>query len=433
MRRAALTLVLGLALVPQALAAPKSAVFGLRAAGDPRLGYFVYPMAAGTARHGAVIVSNVGTATGTVTLSIADGTTGNTSGTVYKTDTKATGPGTWVALSRKSLTLKPGTHRTIPFTVRVPGNAKPGQWVAGIVAENARRVATQKPGQKARVQIKIRDLTIVAVQVNVPGPKKIDFAIGDVTTSGTRGFQKAVVHFENRGNVLTKPTGVVTIYDSHGKALQALPFTMDTFLPDTAIDYPLLLKKALGAGDYSAAVRLVVAGTAGSPSKVFVGKPSFSVSAQDVKQVFTSAPPQAAPTGSSASSGTPAWAIAVAAAGAALLLAGLVWLLARRRRRDPRPGTTLLRPPVIVDPAPTPAEPVAVAELPAAPVAPTPALPVSRQNGGGCEEHYWDVAYERGELGDDGVWRFPHRCRNCGLQLLARDIGDASAQARSSS
>jgi hypothetical protein len=30
------------------------------------------------------------------------------------------------------------------------------------------------------------------------------------------------------------------------------------------------------------------------------------------------------------------------------------------------------------------------------------------------------------------VWRFPHRCRNCGLELMATDIADASAQAEQS-
>jgi hypothetical protein len=43
--------------------------------------------------------------------------------------------------------------------------------------------------------------------------------------------------------------------------------------------------------------------------------------------------------------------------------------------------------------------------------------------------HFWEVAYDRGELGGDGIWRFPHRCRNCGLELLARDVEAASAQA----
>ena len=43
--------------------------------------------------------------------------------------------------------------------------------------------------------------------------------------------------------------------------------------------------------------------------------------------------------------------------------------------------------------------------------------------------HFWEVAYDRGQLGANGVWRFPHRCRNCGLELLASDVADATAQA----
>ena len=35
----------------------------------------------------------------------------------------------------------------------------------------------------------------------------------------------------------------------------------------------------------------------------------------------------------------------------------------------------------------------------------------------------------RTELGEDGAWRFPHHCRNCGLELLATDVADATAEA----
>jgi hypothetical protein len=45
-------------------------------------------------------------------------------------------------------------------------------------------------------------------------------------------------------------------------------------------------------------------------------------------------------------------------------------------------------------------------------------------------EHEWDVAYDRGRLGADGVWRFPHRCRRCGASLLARDVRDATARSQ---
>jgi hypothetical protein len=71
--------------------------------------------------------------------------------------------------------------------------------------------------------------------------------------------------------------------------------------------------------------------------------------------------------------------------------------------------------------AAVPAEAAAAPTEPAA--APRPTSPA-------CDpHHYWEVAYERGTLGDDGVWRFPHRCQNCGLELLATDIADATAQA----
>jgi MYXO-CTERM domain-containing protein len=393
-------------------------VFGLRAVGNPKLGYFVYPLAPGASRSGAVIVSNVGTAAGTVRLFAADATTGTTSGTVYKTDTAPTGAGSWVALSKSSFRLAPGGHRRVPFTVHVPEGQKPGQWVGGIVAETAQHVATQKRGQKARVQIKIRDLTIVAVQVNVPGAPVVQFSIGDVTTGGTRGFQRLIVHLANEGNLLVKPRGVVTITGSGGRVIESLPFTLDTFLPETAIDYPLLLKKALGPGDYVAKVLLTVPATGGVATKRFTAQPSFSVSNSDVKQVFTSAAPQQPPSVASSSSGVPTWAYLAAGAGLALLVL-LALLLVRRRRGGAEDGAPPDGPPV-------------VEAIEAATAAPEPAPePETAEPSPADHEHDWDVAYDRGELGADGAWRFPHRCRRCGTSILARDVHDASAQSAS--
>jgi hypothetical protein len=446
MRRLATLLLLALVLAPLAAAAPKTAVFGLRAVGNPKLGYFVYSLPPGSVRHGGVIVSNSGTATGAVKLFAADATTGRTTGTVYLTDRKGTRVGGWISLSPASLTLAPGQHATVHFTVRVPASAKPGQWVGGLVAETSRQVSGSKSKQKASVQIKIRDLTIVAVQVNVPGPPAIAFKIGGVTTGGQRGFQEVVTHIANTGNVLVKPTGAVTILSKGGTVLQVLPFKMDTFLPGTAVDYPLFLKKALPAGDYRAKVQLRVPAGAGGASRVISAEPAFSVSKQEVQQVFTSAAPQTPPpgaAGASTASKRPWPLIGAGVAAGVLVLLLLLWLLLRRRRRTSaqRPPTVVQRPapataagpaepPVVpVEPAPIEA-PAAAPETPAPdPAVPAPA-PASATQPAHCDPyHYWEVAYDRGELGDDGVWRFPHRCRNCGLELLASDVSDATAQA----
>jgi hypothetical protein len=419
MRRLTVLVFAALAIAPAAQAAPKSAVFGLRAVGSNARGYFVYSLAAGRSQTGAVIVSNAGTARGTVKLFTADATTGHTTGTVYETDKKPSRVGSWVTLSTRSLTLAPGQHKRVPFTLHVPRGQKAGEWVGGIVAETLRGVAGTKSKQKASVQIRIRDLTIVAVQANVPGPHVVSFQIGGASTGGQRGFQQVVVHFANAGNVLLKPTGTATIFDSHGRRVQTLPFTMDTFLPKTAIDYPILLKKALAAGDYSAAIRLSANG------RTFSSKPAFSVSKQDVKQVFTSASPTQAPPVASTEGGgssTPWALIAAVAVLAAIVVLLALWQLLRRRTSPPQRLREAL------DDAPRPfyLEP----ELDDGREPETVPAPVARP--ASCEpEHYWEVAYQRPQLGDDGVWRFPHTCRTCGLEVLASDVADASAQSSS--
>jgi hypothetical protein len=191
---------------------------------------------------------------------------------------------------------------------------------------------------------------------------------------------------------------------------------MDTFLPKTAIDYPILLKKALAAGDYSAAVTL------SANRRTFSARPPFSVSKQNVAQVFTSASPTQAPPAAStagASSSTP-WGLiaAVAVLAVTLVLLGLFQLWRRRRKSPPQRLREALQaaPPVL---GADESEP----EAAPSPAARPDAQPVS------CD-HYWEVAYDRPQLGDDGVWRFPHTCRICGLHVLASDVADASAQTR---
>jgi hypothetical protein len=419
-----------LTLAPAATAATNGPVFGLRAVGNPRLGYFVYHVAGGSSHPGAVIISNTGNRKGTVKLYPADGGTGQTTGTVYLTDKQPQRTGAWIKLGASRLTLAPHAFRRVGFTVHVPAGTRAGQWVGGIVAETSAQATTRRTKRKAAVQIHIRNQTIVAVQVDVPGALKPSFDIGSVATGGQRGFQQVLVHLANTGNTLVKPTGTVTVLKS-GSVFERLPFTMDTFLPQTAIDYPVLLKKALAPGDYEARISLTYP-RAGTNPRTIASTKSFSVSSTEVKQVFTSAAPTQQPSAGvvAASGSSRPWPLIGGVLAALLLLLLLLGALLLRRRR----AATLAEP--VVPQAPEPvgeaSEPVApedaVAAEPAEPAVHEPAAVPPR--GEACRPvHYWVVAYERGTLGADGIWRFPHRCRNCSLELLATDISDASSQA----
>ena len=156
--------------------------------------------------------------------------------------------------------------------------------------------------------------------------------MGAVKTGGQRGFQQLIVHLANTGNVLRKPTGKAEVVKS-GHLVQTLPFVMDTFLPQTAIDYPILLKKALLPGDYQARVTLTFPSATGTP-KTVVSTRSFTVSKTDVKQVFTSAAPTQQPaTGSTTSRVLLRQLAAVGLDRRRLVAAVLVLLLALQLRR----------------------------------------------------------------------------------------------------
>ena len=61
------------------------------------------------------------------------------------------------------------------------------------------------------------------------------------------------------------------------------------------------------------------------------------------------------------------------------------------------------------------------------PTAPPPAAAPPDPVIARASTHHWEVAYHRGEHGDDGVWRFPHWCPDCATELLARNVVDAAA------
>ena len=241
------------------------------------------------------------------------------------------------------------------------------------------------------------------------------------------------MHVSNVGNALAKPTGSVTIENKSGLSLQKVPFRMDTFLPHTSIDYPIALSKGLPPGSYTVAVSMSYqqGGTSGAVQTI-TAAPSLSVSKAAVAQIFKSSTPTKAGSGitsalNSSSSKTSILVYVLIGLVALLVIAVVVALLMlRSRRRDTRPQRPRRDAPRAAAPTHTPP--------PAAPRTEAPPVATAVPSGSGAADpcvpfHYWEVAWHQGRPGQDGVTRFPHRCRNCGIQVLATDINDAAKQA----
>ncbi len=275
-------------------AAGGRAIFSLKPSSfDPSVpvtkSYFILSALAGTTLTRSVLVTNSGTATGTTTLSAVDATTGQSSGTVFlAASVKQREVGTWISLSVQHVTLTPQQSQTVSFQVVVPKNALAGQHVGGIVASNEVKAPANN---KNPVQITIQNLSIIAVQVNLPGPVIEQLSASGIQAGGANGNQSLLVGLSNTGNDMLKPAGSLKVFDAQGQLLQTASLQLDTFLPDTAINYPVnVQKKALGPGDYQAVLNLTY-----GHGQVLHYTTTFTITAQQVAKVFPPTGPLQAP------------------------------------------------------------------------------------------------------------------------------------------
>ncbi len=320
---------------------------------DPALpatkSYFIVQAKPGDVIADKVTVANTGTSTGTAYLYAVDATTGQTSGAVYLSrQSPRNDVGRWTRLARAQVTLAPGASTIVPFTIRVPADARPGDHLGGIVAENSE---IQNGSGHGALRIRIKHLTIAAVELQLPGRVLSRVDVTGVKPGGQQGWQYIYVHLRNTGTVLVKPKGRLAIRKVNGRLVTARKLELDTFVPRTAIDYPVLLpRKTLAPGKYTATVTIAssdrgIAGyRTGTPQmRSTTHAFAFTVSSADQKQVFTGVAPATAPPSSGPRAKDDIWKQALfglALIAAAVLLVLLAFHVLRKRRAARRRAET---------------------------------------------------------------------------------------------
>ncbi|HEV2653820.1 MAG TPA: DUF916 domain-containing protein [Ktedonobacteraceae bacterium] len=290
--------------------------------------YFVLNTKPGTTLSENIRVTNVGMATGSVRLYPVSATTAQTSGIAYLSRNDALHDvASWIKMGQQPVTLAPGQSQIVPFQISVPASALPGQHVSGITAEN---LTLQNGSTKGSLHINLQHLSVMAVQVNVPGPTVEQMAVTGIKASGSSGYQSLLVALSNTGNQMLKLTGELKVRSAQGLLLQDLPVKMDTLLPDTSINYPVYVqKKALAAGVYQVSLHLNY-----GHGKFLDYTTNLTITQEQVNQAFSNGPLQA-PTSSTM---MPLWQmILVALAALIIVLMGgkkVYDLIVARRRKQ---------------------------------------------------------------------------------------------------
>ena len=151
--------------------------------------------------------------------------------------------GSWVELVQERIVLDPGKQATIPFTLTVPIDARPGDHVGAIVAGNT-NTADSGGGQVVEVERR----TGVRLYVQVDGPLQPDLAVRALTTDYDHspnplgGTAEVTFVVENRGNIRLGGTPILSVGGPFGIGQQeiALP-TIAELLPGEEIDFTTTL------------------------------------------------------------------------------------------------------------------------------------------------------------------------------------------------
>ena len=301
-----------------------AATFALQPAGGQP--YFVLDAAAGSVASGSIRVTNNGKKPGRARIYAVDATTGPTSGAAYLTEPRGgSRMAEWTHLQAGSVFLRPGESRVVPFTVIVPWGAHSGDYLGGITADPGIRRGRAVKHKGSSFRIDVRTLTVIAVQVRVPGPRSPGLMIDGVRAGGMPSYQQIFVGLRNDGNVLFKGSGSLVVRNEDGRVLKRSSFRLDTFVPDSRIAYPVgVTGKALPKGAYRATVTVHYAG------RVVTRTFGFKVDEKALSQVYGSRAPNAGP-----GSGSRFPILAAAISVLVLLLLGVAgsWLWFRRRLR----------------------------------------------------------------------------------------------------
>lgn len=151
------------------------------------------------------------------------------------------GSAAWVDFPAFELELAPGTETIVPFTVTVPEQTDPGQYISALIVETVD--SFEIPGSEMFDQ-RIRFATTVVVLV--PGELYHSFELSNPVWD--RGY--LAVPVQNTGNFLVKPEGEVVMRNSAGATILTAPIKMGSVYATLGTGLYVDLPDQLPSGEY---------------------------------------------------------------------------------------------------------------------------------------------------------------------------------------
>jgi hypothetical protein len=164
---------------------------------------------------------------------------------VRELDSEQHEPTTWMTYKTETMTLDTNQMIEKPFTVTVPEDTAPGEYVNALVLETVNPVPTE--GSDAFNQYFRK---VVSVYITVPGPVEPAFELGEpsIEVQGSEGLIYVPLH--NTGNVRIDLEGVVKLVNGSGDTVLESPVILGPVYSGQETVVRLYLPSMPPEGDY---------------------------------------------------------------------------------------------------------------------------------------------------------------------------------------
>jgi hypothetical protein len=230
--------------------------------------YFVYSVSPGQAISDKVSISNLSDRAQTFRVYATDAfNTADGSFTLLTADKTATGLGTWVTFEEGTYRIKAGKTVQVPFRLKVPHDATPGDHSGGVVASLTQQQTTAR-GQRVNVDRRVA----ARVYLRASGPLTPALQVSALRTGYDApllgsGRMNVTYTVRNTGNVRVTALARIGAQGPFGMALgKRVPRRIPELLPGNSYTFTERIGGVLPAGRLTTSVRL-------SPTDPQTGRP----------------------------------------------------------------------------------------------------------------------------------------------------------------
>lgn len=198
-----------------------------------KTGYFVINASPGETVTETLLLRNDSDAPIKLRVMSVDATTGPYGGVSYGLPNEPVKKiGTWTTLPVNEIDLAPRETKTIPLSIKVPADAASGHHIGGVAVWLPIETDQADPAQSA-ITTQVR--RVLSVHVVVPGSAGPLLVIEGVRPVVRPDGVYLEIDISSEGRLLTKGDGFIELPEDDFLR----DFSLDTFVPDTSIAYPI--------------------------------------------------------------------------------------------------------------------------------------------------------------------------------------------------